>query len=279
MAVLGIMTGLTISGQVYDVAIMSGFTFAMLALFAIWRAIHAGPRGRAVWLSVASFAYGLAVASRPSLLFGSIVLWLPVVQIWRESAGRGSHWPKFLSLAAASAPMTLIGLGLMLFNDMRFGSPFEFGWHYQLNGAFDQKAAHQFGLNYFWFDFRTYFLHSPGLTGHFPFLQTSPIAPLPEGYDRGSTDAGGGIFWRYPLVWLALAAPLAWVAAPRVNMQAQTVSGLRWFAAAPLLLFVTSSIVLCFFFAAGPGYEMDFLPGLLLYRALVFLPWNLSHRV
>ena len=30
----------------------------------------------------------------------------------------------------------LIGLGLMFYNARRFDSPFEFGWHYQLNGDY-----------------------------------------------------------------------------------------------------------------------------------------------
>ncbi|MGH7940284.1 MAG: hypothetical protein ACREFR_04360 [Limisphaerales bacterium] len=150
VVVLGLITGLTFSGDFYDVAIIGGFTFAMLALFAIWGALHSEPKRGAVLLSLASLAYGLAVASRPSLLFGGIILSIPVVQIWRESAGRGSRWPTLISLAAALVPITLIGLGLMLYNDLRFGSPFEFGWRYQLNGVFDQKTAHQFSLRYFW---------------------------------------------------------------------------------------------------------------------------------
>ncbi len=266
VVILGLMTGLTISGDFYDVAIIGGFTFTMLSLVALWAALHATSKQQVLWLLLASLAYGLAVGSRPSLLFGIIILLIPAAKAWHERAKTSSIWHLASLFAASVVPAALIGLGLMLYNDLRFGSPFEFGWRYQLNGIYDQTTAHQFNLAYVWFDFRTYFLHAPGLTGHFPFLRTAPIAPLPEGYDPGSANAFGGILWRYPLALLAMAAPLAWRGGP-----AQTVSSLRWFVTALFWLVATSAFVLCLFFAVGPGYEVDFLPGLLFLSVIGFL--------
>jgi len=59
-----------------------------------------------LWLAAASLAYGLAVGARPSLLFGAVILLIPVVQARRE---RRSVWPLLL---AATAPIVTIGLGL-----------------------------------------------------------------------------------------------------------------------------------------------------------------------
>ena len=69
----------------------------MLALAAIWKALHE-PERRGWWLAAASLAYGLAVGARPSLLFGAVILLVPVAQAWRE---RRKIWALLL---AATGP-------------------------------------------------------------------------------------------------------------------------------------------------------------------------------
>ena len=114
-----------------------GFAFTMLALAAIWCALHE-PKRQVLWLLLASLAYGLAIGSRPSLLFGIIILLMPVAQAWRAATEPGSRRRVGLLLVAAVGPVMLIGLGLMLYNTLRFDNPFEFGWHYQLTGSYQQ---------------------------------------------------------------------------------------------------------------------------------------------
>ena len=76
--------------DVYEVAISCGFAFTMLALAAIWRALHE-PKRKVLWLLMASLAYGLAIGARPSLLFGVIILLMPVAQAWRAATGPSSR--------------------------------------------------------------------------------------------------------------------------------------------------------------------------------------------
>ena len=77
----------------------------MLALAAIWKTLHKTER-RCGWLAAASLAYGLAVGSRPNLLFGAVILLVPVAQAWRWIGQLGGHlgrcrdgWPGPLTLA------------------------------------------------------------------------------------------------------------------------------------------------------------------------------------
>jgi tetratricopeptide (TPR) repeat protein len=252
---MGLMLGLGLSGNVYEVAIVCGFAFAMLALAALWRALNEPPHS-VFWLAGASLAYGLAIGARPTLLFSMIILLIPVAQACLKTAG--SPGKVGVLIAAAAGPVMFIGLGLMIYNALRFGSPFEFGWHYQLNGSYDPTTAHQFSLHYFWFNFRSYFLEPFGWTGRFPFLHAAPTLHMPAGYDTGTPGAGGAIWCRYPLVWLVFVLPLAWAVSNR-----QTVTPLHRFAAALFLLFVTMTFVLCLFFASSNRYELDFLPALL----------------
>jgi tetratricopeptide (TPR) repeat protein len=265
MLVLGLTMGLTVSGSYFDIARMGGFAFAMLALVAIWRAINARPWKRAFWLALASLAYGLAIGSRPSLLFGAIVLLIPVIRTWEATGETRLRWQATLLFVAAVVPITLIGLGLMLYNDLRFNNPFEFGWQYQLVRDANQTAMHQFSLDYFWFSFRLYFSQFVEWRRHFPFLQPVPL-PAPAGYWSKLGNVGGGILWRYPVVLLILAVPWAWRGRP-----AQAVSSLRWFAIGLFLVFVASSFVLYLFCTSEYSYEMDFMPVLLLLSVVGFL--------
>ena len=263
---LGLATGILeilSSCDVYEVPKSCGYAFTMLALAAIWCALHE-PKRRVVWLLLASLAYGLAVGSRPSLLFGVIILLMPVAQAWRAATQPNSRRRLGLLLAAAVGPAMLIGLGLMLYNALRFGNPFEFGWHYQLTST-QQNTAHQFSLHYLWYNFRFYFLEPMQWGGHFPFLQTVLPPPSPSGY-WGVGQPYGGILINYPLVWLALAAPLAWKGRPTGEIPV-----LRGFVTVVFLLFMICALTMCLFFSGSSSYVLDFLPALMLLAVIGIL--------
>ncbi len=244
---LGLGTGIPVlleECDFYEVAVSCGYALTMVALVGIWKAMHEPERG-CWWLAGASMAYGLAVGARPSLLFGGVILLVPVIGAWRE--GR-RVWPM---LMAAVAPMAVIGLGLMLYNFLRFDNPLEFGWRYLLPS---DRHAQPFSLRYFWFNFRVYFLEPARWSGRFPFIREIAVPPLPAGHG-GVLYAHFGVLSNIPVVWLALAAPLAWR-----GRTAEAGFTLRRFVAAVALLFGICALTLCLFFAVTLRYEMDFLP-------------------
>jgi tetratricopeptide (TPR) repeat protein len=241
--------GLLSQSDVYEVAISCGYMLTMLALGAIWCALHE-PERRCRWLAVASVAYGLAVGARPNLLFGGIILLVPVVQAWRERRQIGTV------LMAATGPILLIGLGLMLYNARRFDNPFEFGVHYQL--TWERQVTRQFfGLRFLWFNFLVYFLEPARWSARFPFVQGAAVPAWPTGYTQ--VTGPFGVLTNIPLVWLALAAPLAWR-----RRSSQEASVLRPFVAATALLFGMCALTLGIFCASNFRYEVDFLPALVL---------------
>ncbi len=249
---LGLATGLPVilaRSQVYEVPVSCGYMLTMLALGGIWRALHEPEsRKRSGWLMAASVAYGLAVGSRPSLLFGAVILLMPVVHAWPE-------WRRvWRLLVAATGPIILIGLGLMLYNSRRFDSPLEFGLRYQLAPFHPQQY---FSLRYLWFNFRVYFLQPARWSNHFPFVHDIAAPPLPAGY--GSLQTPFGVLANIPLVWLAVAVPLAWQ-----SRSGQAASNLRWFLTAVALLFGICAVTLDLYLYASWRYEVDFLPALLL---------------
>jgi len=255
----GVATGLLetlASCDVYEVAVGSAFAFAMLSLAALWRSMHS-PGTKVRWLLLSSLAYGLAIGARPSLLFGAMMLFIPVIQAWRESPNQGSRRQVLLLAAAAAAPLLFCGLVLILYNQLRFGNPFEFGWHYALTD-FQDKGSKQFSLHYLWFNFRFYFLEPMRWVRQFPFIDTMAMGALPSGYGGLGVDRYAGIFIDYPIVWLAAGFLLAWQA--RLHRGFST---LRWFLAAVFLQFGACAILICLFVTASSRYEVDFLPGLM----------------
>jgi tetratricopeptide (TPR) repeat protein len=262
---LGLTTGVPVllsQADIYQVPISCGYMLIMLVLVAIWCALHeTEQRGR--WLAVASVAYGLAVGARPSLLLGAVILLVPVAQAWRE---RRSVW---VLLVAAMGPIMIIGLGLLLYNALRFNNPFEFGMRYQLTGA--PTVAHQsFSLHYLWFNFRVYFLEPARWSRPFPYVLDAAVPPLPPGHS--SVERPFGVLTNIPFVWLALAVPLIWR-----RKSEQMDSTLRWFVAAVVLLFGMCGLTLGLFCGADFRYEVDFLPTLLLLAVIGIL--GLEHTL
>ena len=249
---LGLATGVPLilwRSDVYEVPISCGYMLTMLTLAAIWCALHE-PERRCRWLAAASVAYGLAVGARPSLLLGAVILLVPVIQAWRERR------PIWTLLMAAIVPIMLIGLGLMLYNALRFDSPFDFGQRYVLSTTREDRVLH-FSLHYLWFNFRVFFFKSVSWSRIFPFVHDMVIPPLPLGH--GVVERPFGILMNVPLVWMTLAMPLVW-------RSRSTEAGLilRWFMTAVALLFGICALTIGLYYAVCLRYEVEFVPPLVL---------------
>jgi tetratricopeptide (TPR) repeat protein len=244
--------------DLYEVPISCAYAMAMLALAGIWGALHE-PGRRCWWLAAASFAYGLAVGARPTMLFGAVILLVPVAHAWISAPGRdGRRWLVVARmLAAAVAPISLIGFGLMLYNYQRFDNPLEFGLHYQLSGLRENEMKHLFGLEYFWFNFRVYFLQPVRWGSSFPFVGGIEVPMAPTG--QVGADGPFGVLANLPLVWVALAVPLAWKKrTPDEHLV------LRLFVAALAAFFAISALAVCLYTFTCMRYQVDFVPELVL---------------
>jgi tetratricopeptide (TPR) repeat protein len=242
--------------DVYEVAISCAYAMVMLALLGIWQTLH-DPVRQCRWLAAASLAYGLAVGARPNLLFGAVILLVPVVHAWISiSAGDRPRWLAVTSLlAAAVVPISFVGAGLMLYNYLRFDNPFEFGMYYAITGI--NVRAPMFDLKFIWFNFRVYFLQQIHWSSSFPFVEGIKLSPAPTG--QLYIDNLFGVLPNLPFVGLALAAPLAWQKRPPSER-----SALRLFMAALAVFSGFSALTLCFFGAACLRYQVDFMPALVL---------------
>ena len=279
---LGLAAGVPVllqRAEFWEVAVSCGCAMSMLALAAIWRALH-DPARRGWWLAAASLALGLAVGARPFLLLGAAILLVPVGLAWSQPAATGRRRLPWGMLAAALLPVVLCGLGLMLYNQLRFDSPFEFGQRYQLAGDRQDTARH-FSLDYLRFNFCVYFLEPVRWSRSFPFVGEIATPALPPGH--APVEDPFGVLTNIPVLWLALAAPLAWR-----GRAAGARSVLRGFIASVAVLFGTTAAVLLLFYGNCSRYEVEFLAPLVLLavvgilgleRALAGRPrWRLAAR-
>ena len=241
--------------EVWEVPIACGQALVLLSLAAAWAALH-DPERRIRWTAAASLAYGLALGARPSLLFGAVVVLVP---LWSERQALAS--PRAIKLLlAAAVPIALCGLGLAWYNFARFHDPLEFGQRYQL-AADRQETVRHFSLGYLWFNFRVYFLKPARWGGSFPFLRPLLWPEAPAGH--GPIEDPFGVLANLPITVLALAAPLAWRGRP-----AAEAGSLRRFAFAAALLFGANAVLFCLFYGNTSRYEFEFLPALLLLAVL-----------
>jgi tetratricopeptide (TPR) repeat protein len=255
---------------VYQVVLSCAFAFTMASLAALWCALHQ-PKRVLLWLALASVAYGLAIGSRPSLMFGAVILLVPAIRVWTTPGGARDYCRVGLLVAAAVVPVGLIVSGILVYNDQRFGSPFEFGWHYQLDSE-RTVMSRQFSLHYLWYNLGYYFLQPIQWAHHFPFIKTIEQATSLTGVAT-SAKSYGGILFCLPVTWLALAAPLAWR-----GRAAEAASSLRWFIIASFMLFTVCTLTTSLYGSTYIRYELDFLPVLLVLSLIGVLGLEFAGR-
>jgi tetratricopeptide (TPR) repeat protein len=244
--------------DVYEVAVACGYALTMLAVLAIWKALHELESGkRSGWIAGASLAYGLAVAARPSLLLGAVILLAPVVEAWRKRR------KICVSLLAVIVPIGLIGLGLGIYNWLRFDSVFETGFRYQLVGH-RRLIWQAFSLRYLWFNFQVYFLQPARWSSRFPFAHGIHVPPLPVGHRP--VEQAFGILANVPVVWLALGVPLAWR-----GRSVEAKARLRVFLATAAVVFGIGALTLVLYYYAAGRFEVEFLPELILLAVIGIL--------
>ncbi|HEX2101570.1 MAG TPA: hypothetical protein VHF69_12940, partial [Candidatus Synoicihabitans sp.] len=196
-----------------------------------------------VWLAWAGTCFGLSLAARPNYLAATIALLFPVLFLLRARRDLSA----VRIACTAFAPVASVGMLLLLYNWLRFGSITEFGMRYQLAGAsfVDFTPLHvrhlvPHALEYLWAPARW----SP----YFPFLQARPDAPV-------------GALRYLPLTWLAAFTPI--LATRRLTTPGG--SSAAAFIRMLVTVAVANLVMLClFFYAPMLRYTVDFVPVVLL---------------
>ncbi len=245
---------------VWELPLSAGFAFSMLALLSVYWALHG--RRPVVAMTLAGLSYGLAVASRPTCLFGS-VLFVPVLwQLWPVLADKRQWWRCAIGVALG---IGVFVVALLAHNYARFGNPLEFGINYQLSSAYEMKQRH-FSFSYVAHNAYIYFCHPGSWSSNFPFVRASSVTGGPAGYLGGWVEPICGLFVTFPFLWGALALPLAWK-----GRTPERAAPLRALLVAITLFLLTVVAFYLTFYCATPRYMTDFTPSLTLLAAFAVL--------
>src|SRR6185369_15107298 len=131
-------------------------------------------------------AWGAAVASRPTYLFGLPALLIPLWLAWKAAS---SPLNRAKLAIVALVPCGIVAALMALYNFVRFGRVTEFGWHYQFAAA-DQLHARVFDGSQFLANLHEYLVARPRYSFYFPFTLTG--------------EAGWGALFVSPLTVLGL---------------------------------------------------------------------------
>ena len=191
--------------EMYEVSVSCAYSMVMAALAALWCSLET-VRRPLFWTALSSLFFGLAVGARPTFLFGAASLFVPVLYLMKDSAGCPSRRYYIWKLGlAAFAPLASIGIGLAIYNYLRFGNPLEFGIKYLLMGK-EVRGFFAFNWPCIWLNIRLYLFLPTRLMGYFPFVLGVDIPPLAPGY--AFTENPFGALTNIPFLLFAGAAPL-----------------------------------------------------------------------
>ncbi len=242
---------------VYHEEIASAYCFSMAAVWLIVRAL-VDRRALRKDLVLMSLCVGLATGSRPTLAFLSLLL-VPVYVALRSTQSRREL------LVALLTPLGVCLALLLAYNQGRYGSPFEYGAKYQINGP----ASYHVHLGEPGFlapGLWSYLIAPPRLTIIFPFLrinypQVSYPFALPAHYAPLSEETGG-LFAMAPIAVFLVALPWLWRRRPAVLgslgplLVAMTIAGFGCMAFVAYEIYISSE-----------RYETDYI-SLLLFGAI-----------
>jgi hypothetical protein len=233
----------------------SSATFCTIAAAAA-AFISLGSRRRAgAWLAASGAACGMAVACRPSFLPVAILPFPICVALSYadEREAPANVFGRFVRWAVRPALwLALAAVGLLIYNQIRFGSPFESGGRLELNG--DAMVHRQmFSTRFLAENLARFCLTPPVFRHYFPFVRTDGANPL-------------GVITGLPFgLWSMGMLALPWAAAAWHRRK------LAAFALSMSLSTGGLCALLCLFFYHEARYEADFVIPLMLVAALGWL--------
>jgi hypothetical protein len=173
------------------------------------RAFSGGRVGAWRWVS-SGLLLGLAVSARINLVL--VVAWLGLLLLgWVLFAGREKRAAALKAGLLAGAALGLVLVALMVYNQVRFDSPFEFGSRYQLTATDNNHNYNSIvSITYILPNLYVYLFRLPAFRAEFPFIYSQWVMRdsfpafivLPSRYL--STDPVDGLLLTSPFILLAI---------------------------------------------------------------------------
>ncbi len=196
------MTFLAKRPDFYSVPIMTSMAFVIWGIYLWFKGLDTTNKRYLNFFS-GSLCMALSVGCRPqSVLICVVALPLFLGYFFKDKFILKKQGIK--ELVTLAIPFIVVASGIMYYNYIRFGSPFDFGSAYNLTTNDVTKRGFSFGrigLGLF-----TYLFQVPSFTADFPFIKSVEI----ESNYIGKTISEycfGGLITSLPLLWFSFALP------------------------------------------------------------------------
>ena len=184
--------------DLYDTPIMAANMFTVAGLWLWLRGKYSETVGRICCLFPGSLCMALVAGCRPQMLLFSA---LAIPMFWEEFKPKHNIINKKIVSDAVSIclPYLFVAAGIMYYNAVRFGSPFDFGATYSLTS--NDMTKRSFNLYQALLGLWHYLVRPPVIESDFPFLQGTQISSasymgrLTAEYTYGGILACNAFLW------------------------------------------------------------------------------------
>lgn len=183
----------------YSVPILTALCFTIYGLY-FWFSSIKDNRINKVRLTIGSICMALVAGCRPQFLLGSFFSLIIFKDYFIDSL-KNNKKDLIKSILCFAIPYILVAAGIMYYNNIRFGSPFDFGANYNLTGNDMTRRGFNYdriGLGIYYF-----LLSVPVLIPLFPFAQYSDVQTNYMGFTMGE-PLFGGLFFKNIILLLGL---------------------------------------------------------------------------
>ncbi len=191
--------------DLYHVPIMAANMFTAAGLFFWLRGIYHEKKGlkQCLFFAAGSLSMALVAGCRPQLLLFSVLalpLFWNIVFQERTLFSKTSLRQTFI----LCLPYLLVAAGIMYYNAIRFGSPFDFGATYSLTS--NDMTRRGFNVERIVLGLYHFFLQLPFIDSIFPFIQRNEIRTAYMGkmtaeYTYGGLLACNAFLWVLPFLY------------------------------------------------------------------------------
>ena len=182
--------------QFYYMAVLSGIgSFAAFLYFLLSAYYAVRQKNRLIYLALTGAAVVMIVASRPTLLLYCFIAVVPAYFIFTDKSIKKSL--KVYYTTALAVPVLIGAVLIMMYNYVRFGSAFEFGFNYQLTVS--MAKANTITIGMLPGMIYHYFFQQPDFSTNFPyFTMRNRALELYPRYNYNGRIIG---MFCYPLTW------------------------------------------------------------------------------
>ena len=198
------MTFLAKRPDFYSVPIMTSMAFVVWGIY-LWIKGLTTDKNKLLNFFAGSLCMALSVGCRPQ----AVIICMVAIPLFLGHFFKDKFIFKkqgITQLIALAIPFVVIATGIMYYNYIRFGSPFDFGSAYNLTTNDVTRRGFSFGrtgLGIF-----TYLFQTPAFNATFPFIEQVSIETNYIGKTI-SENCFGGLITSLPLLWFGFALPKA----------------------------------------------------------------------